>query len=327
VTISQVAALAGVSPTTVSHVLSGKRAVGAAVAERVHGAVQTLGYRPNHVARSLRTRRSQMIAVIVPDLTNHFYSVLARGLADAVDGAGYGTYVCNTDALAEREDRLVEDALDRGVDGVVISPVNGQPEGLPVWQTYPTPFVCLGDSIDSENVDRVMADDEEASREITAHLIARGARRVAMVQGPPGASPGRVAGYRRALEEAGLRYDDAMVVAGYFTREGGREATSRLLRRDPAPDAIFCLNDLMAIGAMSAARERGVDIPGQLLLAGFDDVEAAALVTPSLTTVENPSYEAGWRSGELLLSRMSGEYTGPRRTVVLPCRVVLRESG
>ncbi len=145
VTIAQVASLAGVSPTTVSHVLSGKRIVGAATRATVEDAVRKLGYRPNIVARNLRTRRSHMIAVIVPDITNPFYSVLIRGLADAVDGADYGTYVCNTDGLLDREQKFIEDVLDRGVDGVVMASVNVAPDDVFNPARFGTPVVCLGD--------------------------------------------------------------------------------------------------------------------------------------------------------------------------------------
>src|SRR3712207_3725532 len=147
VTIAEVAAIAGVSPTTVSHVFSGKRLVSAATRERVLDVVQSLGYRPNNVARNLRTRQSKMIAVIVPDITNPFYGVLTRGLADAVEGADYGTYVCNTDGAVQREQRFMEDVLDRGVDGVVMGAVNVPPSAVIAVADTGTPFVCMGRDI------------------------------------------------------------------------------------------------------------------------------------------------------------------------------------
>src|SRR3954454_13552626 len=191
VTIAEVAAMAGVSATTVSHVFSGKRLVSAATRERVLDVVQTLGYRPNNVARNLRTRQSKMIAFIVPDITNPFYAVLTRGLADAVETAGYGTYVCNTDARFEREQKFLEDVLDRGVDGVVLASVDVSQEHLDEPARYGTPVVCLGDSHDFPAVDRVVPDDEDGSRSATAHLVSRGASRIAMISGAPGAGVAR----------------------------------------------------------------------------------------------------------------------------------------
>ncbi|WP_343908047.1 LacI family DNA-binding transcriptional regulator [Nocardioides aquiterrae] len=136
---------AGVSPTTVSHVLSGKRVVGASTRDAVMDAIQELGYRPNHVARNLRTRQSHMIAVVVPDITNPFYAVLTRGLADAVDAAGYGSYVCNTDGQHERERTFFQDVMDRGVDGIVFASGETASEIQFGPADYSTPIICIGD--------------------------------------------------------------------------------------------------------------------------------------------------------------------------------------
>ncbi len=326
VTILDVAERAGVSATTVSHVLSGKRLVAATTRERVEQAVQELGYRPNHVARNLRTRRSHMIAVVLPDITNPFYSVLTRGLADAVLGGDYGTYVCNTDGRLDRERTFVEDVMDRGVDGMVIASVSAAAGQASAPIRYGTPVVCLGDSIDHPDIDRVVSDDGDGSCAATLHLLRRGAQRVAMIKGPPHTGVARVDGYARALGETGKEYDERYTVRGDWTRPGGRSAMHQLMRLDPPPDAVFCANDLMAIGAMDAARELGLSIPGDVALAGFDDIDAAELVSPSLTTVGNPSYETGRAAGDLLLTRMQDHYSGPRRTVVLPCPLIQRES-
>jgi LacI family transcriptional regulator len=326
VTIAEVAARAGVSPTTVSHVFSGKRLVSAPTRERVLDVVRTLGYRPNNVARNLRTRQSKMIAVIVPDITNPFYGILTRGLADAVEGDDYGTYVCNTDGAVQREQRFVEDVLDRGVDGVVMGAVNVDPAAIVALADAGTPFVCVGADVEHPNVDRVVADDEAGSCDATSHLLTGGADRVAMIQGPGASGRLRVEGYRNALAAAGVPLRPELVVHGDWTRHGGHLGMRRLLEAGPPPAAVFCANDLMAIGAMDAARESGLRIPEDVRLVGFDDIEAATLVRPALTTVRNPAYEAGRTAGELLVSRMSGQHTSGQRVVVLPCPLVVRGS-
>jgi len=327
VTIAQVAERAGVSPTTVSHVLSGKRLVGEATKATVMEAIRELGYRPNAVARNLRTRRSQMVAVVVPDLTNPFYSVLTRGLADAVDAAGYGTYVCNTDGLADREKAFLDDALDRGVDGVVIASGNGSAREDDGPLAMGTPVVCIGGAFDHPSVDLVAADDEVGSHAAVAHLIARGSTRIAMITGPSEESgSARTAGYRAALAEAGMPADESLLVPGDWTRQGGHKAMQNLMSLGPRPDAVFCANDLTAIGAMDVCRDLGLAIPDDVALVGFDDVDAAALVHPSLTTVQNPAYDTGTAAGRLLVSRMSGEYDGKGRTVLLSCPLIPRES-
>lgn len=328
VTLVQVAKLAGVSPTTVSHVLSGKRWVAEATQESVRNVIRELGYRPNNVARSLRTRRSRMVAVVVPDITNTFYAVLTRGLADAVDGAGYGTYVCNTDGNPEREDAFLADVLDRGVDGVVMAagPTGTQ---MPTGPPAPgVPTVCVGGSRDdAPRVDLVMPDDRVGSHAAVTHLIRRGARRIAMIEGPLPSGSAREDGYRQALAENGIAVEPDLMVRGDWTRPGGRRAMHQLFSvSDHRPDAVFCANDLTAVGAIDAVHELHLTVPDDVAIVGFDDVDAATIVNPPLTTVRNPAYEIGRTAGELLLSRMDGTYDGEGRAVILPCPLVVRES-
>jgi LacI family transcriptional regulator len=324
VTIAHVATRAGVSPTTVSHVLSGKRVVGAATKDTVMDAIRELGYRPNHLARNLRTRQSHMIAVVVPDITNPFYAVLIRGLADAVDEAGYGTYVCNTDGQHERERKFFEDVLDRGVDGIVFASgetVSGVTFG-PADRA--TPVICIGDELDHPQSDTVRPDDEAGSRAAATYLASRGYQRIAMIQGPPRYGAQRTAGFRAAMQAAKRRVPPELLVRGDWTRRGGYDAMTRLMAMGERPDAIFCANDLMAIGALDVAHELGLQVPQDIAIVGFDDVDAATIVTPQLTTVRNPAYESGRTAGDLLLSRMTRRYTGAGRTVVLPCPLIER---
>jgi len=324
VTITQVAQLAGVSATTVSHVLSGKRLVAASTRESVHEAIRTLGYRPNHTARSLRTRRSQMIAVVVPDITNPFFSVLTRGLADVVYDAGYGTYVCNTDGAADRETAFLEDIVDRGADGLVMASIDGASGGARIPADLGMPVVCIGEALDHPLIDVVAPDDGVGSYTVVSRLLQRPVRRVGMIEGPLAAS--RTDGFTRAVRDAGLAVDPALLVAGDWTRRGGYEGMRRLLASSERPEAVFCANDLMAIGAIDAAREAGLEVPGDVAVAGFDDVDAATIVSPSLTTALNPAYDTGVVAGRLLLSRLTQEYVGEGRRVEVPCPLVVRES-
>lgn len=324
VTIADVADRAGVSPTTVSHVLSGKRVVNATTREVVMEAIRELGYRPNHVARNLRTRQSHMIAIVVPDITNPFYAVLTRGLADAVDAAGYGTYVCNTDGQHERERKFFDDVMDRGVDGIVFASGETASDITFGPAEAATPIICIGDHLDHPLCDAITPDDEAGSREATAFLTARGYRRIAMIQGPQRYGSQRTAGFRAAMQAAKHKVAAELMVRGDWTRKGGYQAMRTLMALDSPPDAVFCANDLMAIGALDVAHELDLEVPGDVAIMGFDDVDAATIVTPQLTTVRNPAYEAGSTAGDLLLSRLSRRYTGAGRTVVLPCPLVVR---
>ncbi len=324
VTIAHVADRAGVSPTTVSHVLSGKRVVRASTRDIVMDAIDELGYRPNHVARNLRTRRSHMIAVVVPDITNPFYAVLTRGLADGVDPAGYGTFVCNSDGQHERERKFFEDVMDRGVDGIVFA--SGETASSVVLgpAERATPIICIGDELDHPRSDTVSPDDETGSRAAAAFLADRDYERIAMIQGPQQYGAQRTAGFRSAMQAAGRKVTAELMVRGDWTRRGGYAAMQKLMSLPSRPDAVFCANDMMAIGALDVAHELGLAVPDDLAVIGFDDVDAATIVTPQLTTVRNPAYEAGRTAGDLLLSRMTGRYDGAGRTVVLPCPLVVR---
>ncbi len=324
-TIADVARACGVSTTTVSHVLTGKRPVAAATQERVRAAVEELGYRPSQVARHLRVGTSQVVAVVVPDITNPFYSQLTRGLADAL-GAPWGSYVCSTDGSASREQFFLEDAVARGVDGVVMSSADPTTLRAAATTVRGTPMVCVGGGLDDSTVDGVLPADRDGSHAAVQHLIARGAERVAMITGPRATAASRFEGYQQALLDHGRQAPSSLVVTGDFTRSSGRVAMTRLMRSRRRPDAVFCANDLMAIGALDAVRELGLRVPEDVLLVGFDDIEAASLVSPALTTVANPAYESGWSAGGLLKDRLSGRHDGPRRTVTLPCRLVVRES-
>jgi LacI family transcriptional regulator len=325
-TIAQVASRAGVSTTTVSHVLSGKRAVGARTRGNVLEAIEELGYRPNHAARHLRTRRSHMVAVVVPDLTNPFYAMLTRGLADALDSADYGTYVCNTDGVHEREEKIFRDAFDRGVDGIVLAARETATKVTFSAAELATPVVCIGDHLPHPQCDAVVADDETGSCAAAEFLVSRGYQSIAMVQGPSHSAVARTQGFLSALHAAGRQVPGELMVRGDWTRHGGYDAVRGLLALRDRPDAVFCANDLMAIGALDVARELGLRVPEDLAVVGFDDVDAATIVTPALTTVRNPSYDAGVAAGELLLSRMSEDHTGAGRTVTLPCPLIVRDS-
>lgn len=325
VTISDVAQVSGVSTTTVSHVLTGKRPVAASTRERVEAAVRDLHYRPSRLARSLRVGSSQMIGVVVPDITNPFYGQLTRGLADSL-GPEYGTWVCNTDGSTRRERSYLSDVLARGADALVITSVDDNLEAIESALAAGVPTVSLGESIDHPLVDRVLAADAEASQSAVEHLLSRGARRVAIIEGPRSFGRSREVGYEAALVAAGLKAPQQLRVHGDWTRVGGREAMLKLMRLPKRPDAVFCANDLMAIGALDALRSLGLATPTDVRLVGFDDIEAASLVSPALTTIANPAYETGWSAAKLVLDRLQERHTGSRRTVVLPCRLIVRET-
>lgn len=300
-TILQVARHAGVSATTVSHVLSSKRPVAAATRRRVEQAIAELGFRPNGLARSLRARRSHTVGLLTPDITNPWYPVLARGLQDALAADGYHTFLCNTDSQEDRELEFLEALVDRRVDGIVLAAPR-----VPAGKACATilrrgiALVVAGRVGDWPGADMIEADEVDAAAAATRHLLDRGHRRVA--------------------------HDPALAVPADFTRAGGAVAMRTLLKLPEPATAVFAANHLLAIGALDVVREHGLAVPGDLALVGFDDIDAAALMSPPLTTVVNPAYEWGRTAGRMLLDRMRGSVQEPGRRAVIPFRIVIRSS-
>ena len=328
VTIVDVARHARVSITTVSHALSGNRRVAEATRARIEDAIRELDYRPNAFARGLRTERSHMVALMIPDITNPYYPTLARGMQDALHQGGYQIFVCSTDGRKEQEWSFLNDSLQRRVDGIALASFATTIRMLTPVLRASIPIVAIGTTIQHGKVDCVRTDDVAGSRDATDYLIGKGYDPIGMIGGPPGTSPSdhRLEGYRTALREARIRFDPRTVAIGDFTRAGGGAAMRELLSRKVKPRAVFCANDLMAIGAMDAIREARLRIPRDVALVGYDDIEAAGLVTPDLTTVLNPAYDMGRACGRLLQERMSGKHRRSRSEVVVPHRLIPRTS-
>ncbi|GAA0986871.1 hypothetical protein GCM10009555_065160 [Acrocarpospora macrocephala] len=329
VSIVRVARVAGVSATTVSHTLNGRRPVAAETRDRVLEAIRQLGYRPNALARGLRTNRSQTIGLVIPDITNPFYPALARGLQDVLRPAGYDEIISNTDGDRTRERAAIEQMIARQVDGLAFAVFHTHAEDLNPAIEAGIPVVRLGGTLVQDGVDLVHSDDEGGAAEATRYLLTRGYRRIGFICGPSAEGPAaeRVSGYRSALLAAGVATDPELVAYTHFSRHGGAAGVSRLLDLSEPPDAVLCANDLMAIGALDAAGGRGLHVPGDLAVMGFDDIDAASLVRPRLTTMANPAREIGRACGMRLLERLSGEPAALIPTeIVIPARLVERES-
>jgi LacI family transcriptional regulator len=328
VRIADVAAAAGVSPTTASHALTGRRPVSAATLANVRKAVADLNYRANAVARSLRTQRTLAVALIVPDITNPFYPMVARGVQDTISDAGYQLIICSTDADLARELRALRDMVSRAVDGMIVSLFRASDDDLADVAASGIPFVMLGPMEGPNLGDRVMGDDRVSVSEATRKLLNSGRKCIAFVGAAQGVGPGdsRLAGYEDAMLAAGVALDPNLILRSDYSRAGARAATAQLVGREPPVDAIICANDLTAIGVMDALKIAGLSVPSDVAVIGFDDIESAALVSPALTTVDNRAYDKGVVCGRILLQRMSGEITGAFRHIVVPSHFVVRES-
>lgn len=327
--ITEVAARAGVSVTTVSHVLSKRRPVAEKTRARVLQVIEELGYQPNTVAQGLRTRRTMTVGLVVPDLTNPFYPMVLRGLEDVLAPAGYHAMVCSTDGTHEQETAFLREMATRRVDGVVVAAFQLSRKDLLEYRQK-MPVVRLGGGyFDADLGDLVRSDDEGGMAQAVRYLLERGGRRVAYIGGTEHAGPSdlREMGFRRALAEAGRLVDEDLVVRGDFTRDAGRQAAEALLAREDRPDAIACANDLIAIGVLDVARKLGLRVPGELAVTGYDDIDAASLVYPALTTVVNPARQVGRACGEALLRQLTAEEeVEPSRELVIANSLVRRQS-
>lgn len=334
-TQEDVAREAGVSRAVVSYVINNRSGGNVRISEptrrRVLEVVQRLGYQPNVNARSLRTRRSQLIAVMVPDLTNPFYPLMIRGIQAAVEGSDYHIVVYDTDDSAARERAFVDMMLRRHVDGVIL--VSFHLEVEDVWRLTEAGIqtVGIGGRLRAAGIDIVATRERPAAREIVRYLISRGHRRIAHLAGPQDTPPGqlRLQGYREALEEAGLRYEEPLVRYGTFKAEGVAELVASLFPLpavEHRPTALFAANDLMAIEAIRALVRLGMRVPEDVAVCGFDNIPAAELVMPSLTTIGQDCQRMGRLAGETLLERLRARARAEPRHVSVPYDLIVRES-
>lgn len=327
-TQKDVARMAGVSQATVSLVLSGGSAtIPAETWERIAQAAKELGYSPNRAAQALRTSRTMTIACIVPDITNPFYPALIRGIQTVTDQVSYDVVSVNTDGDSERERHFLDWFRQGRVDGVIgvfftLSAMDFKPlveAGVPVIRIESSKK--RGGSI---AIDDIFVDSQSAAAEVTRYLHARGHNRIAMIAGRGGPQGVRVEGYRAAM--AAFGGIEHVVIEDEFNERAGVRAAEAVLASGYAPTAIFAANDLMAIGVMQALRDRGIDIPGQIAVVGFDDISAARLVTPPLTTVAQFQADMGRRAAEIMMERLRGERAAGGSVLEMPFKLIERGS-
>ncbi|MDI3318039.1 MAG: LacI family DNA-binding transcriptional regulator [Bacillota bacterium] len=329
-TIREVARMAGVSPATVSRVLNGQAPVRESTRRRVLEAVEALGFTPNGLARGLAKGVTRTIGLVLPDIANPYFPALARGVEDAARAAGFAVILGNSDNDPAQEAAHVAVMRERLVDGLIIAS-SGQPERLPAV-VGDVPTVLIDRRVDGWPADSVSTDNRLGGRLAVAHLLSRGRRRIAHLGGPEGVTSAgdRALGFSDALREAGLEPDPKLVSRGPFAFESGYERTRALLASGVDFDAIFAANDLLAVGAIQACQDEGLDVPQQVAVVGFDDILLARLVRPRLTTVLQPAYRAGTLAWERLAARIAARAAGRAPAepldVQLTPRLVVRES-
>lgn len=326
--MKEVARAAQVSVATVSHVINGTRFVSPALAERVQEAMRGLGYTPDATARSLRVRRTQTIGLVIPDNSNPFFAQLAQVIEEEGFEAGYTTILGNSTEQAERERRYVETLVSKRVDGLIAA-LSRDDDGSLAAILGPSriPLVVIDRDVRMPGADVVVYDNAGGARAATRHLLELGHVHIGCIAGPADVRPAaeRVEGFRGALREAGLALQEEHVVEGDFHYDGGRSAAARLLDESDGLTAIVAGNDLMAAGAMRLLAERGLRVPEDVSVVGFDDAPLAEMVSPALTTVRQPLQAMAQTAVSLLLERIAGTDGGVQRRV-LPTELVVRGS-
>jgi LacI family transcriptional regulator len=329
-TIRDVAKAAGASTATVSHVLNGSRFVAPETKERVERAIRELNYRPHEVARSLRRSRTGTIGVMISDISNPFFADLVLGVEDVVhqDIARYNFILCNTEESFEKERMYLDVLSQKRVDGLVIAPVGGNASAIRNLIAEGLPVVCVDRELRDVETDTIVVDNRSAARTLSRHLISVGRRRIAALQARLTAHSidERVIGYREALAEAGLLDKAPGVAIGDSNIEAACAAARTLLAKRPRPDAIFCTNNFMTLGAMRAVAELNLVCPDDVGVAGVDDLPWTAGFRPRLTAVAQPARTMGQEAATLLLDRIARRREGPPVRLVLPTQLLVRES-
>jgi len=316
--IRDVAERAGVSSATVSRVLSGKPHVSTEVRGRVLSAVAALGYRPNRIARSLRVQRSRVVGLIVSDIENPFFNRVVRAVEDTVLPHGFAVFLCNTDENPDREALYLNLLLDEQVAGIILTPTRAEGDAYRTFAAAGIPLAVIDREVAGLEVDTVVSNNREASREVVTALLRQGHSRVGTILSDLTITTGRerFEGYRDALAEAGLAFEPSLAVFGKPVEAEGYRLAEALFGRATPPTALFTGSKLLTLGALRYLYEHGVRVPEGVAVAAFDAFDWLPN-SPAMLCVEQPAYEVGARAAALLLRRMK-DPDRPVERVVLP---------
>lgn len=328
VTIRDIARDAGVSTATVSRVLSGKEAVSPALSAAVMASVAKFGYRPSLLARSLRTNRSFVIAVLIPDVANPFFAELLRAVEDRALEAGYAVMICSSGSDLSREARYLQVLCNRYVDGALIAVASSAHSDLTPMREAAIPAVLVDRLLPGCGYDSVVVDNKSAAATAVSYLVARGYSRLGILTGQQDVttSSGRLAGFRMALVEHGLAVADSHVFQGDYMEDTGVAIGRRLVTMVDPPDAVLVTNNPMTLGFFRAVTEAGWRVPHDIAVIGFDDSNWTVLATPPITVIDQSPYDLGVQAMGLLLDRLASRDGHEPRSIVLPTRLIRRGS-
>jgi LacI family transcriptional regulator len=320
-TIQDIARELGLSAMTVSRALNQHPDVKTETRQRILALAAERRYRPNRWARSLVTRKSQIIGVVIPDISHSFFSEITRGIQDVIEQRGYNLMLCHSNADAQREMQEIDSLVGSRVEGLIVASQQAAdaPEPFIELEQQGVPFVLIDRFFSDYDCAHVVVDDRRVAELATEHLIELGHRDVAHIAGPPvSSSLLRTAAYRATLKKHGLAVSEAWIAASDYQKQGGFTAMQALLQASRRPTAVFATNDPSAIGAIAACREAGLDVPRDMSIVGAGCIEGSYHPNPFVTTVDWPRTELGRRAAEMLLSMVAGEKIEQRHVVLKP---------
>jgi DNA-binding LacI/PurR family transcriptional regulator len=326
-TIKDVAAHAAVSVATVSAVINENKYVSPELAQRVHASIAALGYRRNSFARGLKTQLSQCIGLIVPDITNPFYTNIARGAEDVAHEHHYSLILGNTDDDPEKEKKYLQLLESKQADGLIIAVTDRSYAYLQTLSIQNLALVGIDRSLFDLGIDTVLVENREGARNAVEHLITLGHTRIGLLTGARGIAPTeeRLAGYIEALEKHAIPVDPSLIVTTRPRVDGGERGAQQLLTHTNRPTAIFMMDGTMVTGALQTLQRVGLRCPEDIAIASFDDFVWASVMRPHLTVVDQPTYEIGRQSARLLFERLQDRERAPRE-IRLPTQLIIRES-
>ena len=326
-TVNDVAKRAGVSPITVSRVINNSGYISDVTRERVETAIKEIGYVPNTLARGLRSKRTNTLALVVTDITNPYFTSMARGVGDVAGASNYTVIYCNTDESETKEEKYANMLAQRQVDGVLLVPACGNAKIINFLESNNISVVVLDRRVSGVNTDFVRSDSENGAYRLIKLLIGLGHEQIAVITGSKKVSTAvdRVKGYRQALVEAGLS-ENELIYYGSFTQQSGYDFAKQAMLQSPRPTAIFAANNFILLGVVKALRELQLNVPDDVSVVGFDDFPESMLLRPFFTAAAQPAYEMGRIAAELLLKRISGALSEEFQEIILPIEIIERES-
>jgi LacI family transcriptional regulator/LacI family repressor for deo operon, udp, cdd, tsx, nupC, and nupG len=327
VTVKDVAELAGVSTATVSRVLNNHPQVADETRFKVLWAMEQLSYQPSRVARRLRMEASQILGLIISDIANPFFTSVVRGIEDVAYANQYSLLLCNSDEDPVKEAMYVEVLQAERVAGIIISSIDENSTSCESLLRNGVPIVAMDRRLRPFDVDTVLVDNVKGAYQATSHLIHLGHRRIGLIGGPSRITTGRERreGYEKAVSEHGAELDQSLIKIGDFKQDSGYQRACELLEMDDPPTAIFTANNLMTLGALNAIHEKGLNIPQDVAIVGFDDMPWATSLNPPLTAVAQPTYELGQVAAEMLLARIA-DRDHPIQEIKLETALIIRQS-